>query len=171
MEVWDVGAGLSARSLLGSSPAPSANVFVAARPAGRGGFMARAALGGSVGGDSIPAGSVAFDLAAVQLSACAPSLGMGSLGLRACVSGELGYLVARGRGDRFSGDSQAVPWATGGATGELSWPEESPLRITVAGGPRAALLRHRFYFAPDTTVYRMSLIGGELGASVSLEMP
>jgi hypothetical protein len=171
VSIWDVEAGLSTHAALGAFPSPATSVLVALFPDGREGLAVRAGATGAVGHASSADASASTDLLVARVDACAPYLFQLPIGLRSCLGAELGALFVRGHGAGIVGESALVPSLSARASAELSVPLGPQVRGAIEGAARVALLRHRLYVAPDSTVYVPPLVGGEIGAFVSVELP
>ena len=166
---FHLGAGAAARAMLGSYPAPGSTLFAGWSPDGPEGWTARAGVAGAFGGGTTATTTFAFDMIALGAEACTPDLAGLDVMARPCASIEAGVLAARGHAPRAS-DAHVVPWVSGATKIDLTWPRATRVRGTLEGGARFAPWRHRYYVGPDSTLYVTPIVGGEVGAFVTVDL-
>ncbi len=107
-------------------------------------------------------GSATFVLTTGMLDLCPSRWATDRLSVAACLRGELGVLAGEGEGVTPP-RADAPAWAALGALvrGELL--VVSPVSLAVTGGPRTPLVRTRYIFQPDITVYEPPGIAGFAG--------
>jgi hypothetical protein len=84
-----------------------------------------------------------------------------------CLHGEGGALDAQGLGVSPE-RSEVRPWIAVGLLGRVRVVAISPFFLELSGGALVPLQRDRFYFEPDSTVFRPPAITGLAGAAVGL---
>jgi hypothetical protein len=93
----------------------------------------------------------------------------GSFRLAPCLRLEGGALAASGLGVT-PGRSAVRPWLAVGALGSARYVPRSWLFVEISGGLHVPLVRDRFYFEPDTAVFRApaaaGFVGGALGFAI-----
>ena len=127
-----------------------------------------AGLGGLPTTQSTSAGSARLTWATLRIRSCAVrwSPARGAM-LRGCALADIGRIRGKGQ-DTSNPDEPTLLWV---ATGTAARVELAlPGRSWVAAGPNLVfpLRRHRFYFTPDITAYRLpvAILGAELSAGV-----
>jgi hypothetical protein len=103
-------------------------------------------------------GTAAFVLTMGTLDLCPSRWTVEPLSATACLRGELGVLHGQGR-DVTPPKEQSPLWMAvdGLVRGELAL--FGPLSIAMTAGLRVPLVRTRYFFRPDTTVFRPPAIG------------
>jgi hypothetical protein len=113
-------------------------------------FAGRGSLGS-------PAGSASLWFAGGRLELCPLRFGGTTLVVRLCAGGELGAVHAQGEVP-FGPRAFIVPWVSAEATMRIQWFATKAFFVELGGGPVLPLDRTRYYFEPDTTVYRSPVV-------------
>jgi hypothetical protein len=115
-------------------------------------------------------GSATFSLTMGTLDLCPSRLTKGDLAVVACARGELGIL--HGQGSAIApAREQAPPWLAIDGVVRAEIALVGPLFLEVEGGARAPLLRTRYVFQPDITVWRPTALGWIAAAGAALRFP
>jgi hypothetical protein len=131
----------------------------------RGGY-----LHGDSGDDAATGGSARFVLNAGTLDVCARlPFGRGFEGLP-CFHAEGGSLAATGL-DITPAENATRPWVGLGALAAIRYHPFSPVFAELSTVLRLPLVRDRFYFEPDTTVFRPPALSIMGGAFVGVTIP
>jgi hypothetical protein len=131
----------------------------------RGGY-----LHGDSGDDTATGGSARFVLNSGTLDVCARlPFGRGFEGLP-CFHAEGGSLAATGL-DITPAENATRPWASLGALAAIRYHPFSPVFAELSMVLRLPLVRDRFYFEPDTTVFRPPALSIMGGAFVGVTIP
>jgi hypothetical protein len=69
-------------------------------------------------------------------------------------------------GDVPAPETRVRPWFAAGALARAEWSFLAPLFVDAELGLRARVTDDRFYFAPDTTVYRVPVFASTEGVGV-----
>jgi len=173
----EAGAQVGAGSMLGPDMAPVVLPFVGVgfeRPP-RGGvdLAARVRLGFVRGAQSITtsAGDASFRVMAAQLDVCPIRFGLATgLALRACSTGQLGAVQASGA-RVADAQTDVRAWLLVGVLGRVEWEVIHHLLLEAQGGVVVAATRHRYFVDPDTTLYRMPIVGGIFSGGLAIRFP
>ncbi len=128
----------------------------------RGGF-----LHADSGQDKATGGDVRFELDEGTLDLCASFPVTSALRLLPCAHTEAGSLAATGS-NITPARSASRPWAGLGAAGAVRYRLFSPVFLELSLGVRFPLVRDRFFFEPDTTVFRPPLAAAFGAASLGV---
>jgi hypothetical protein len=116
---------------------------------------------------SVPNGTAAFTWTVGRLDACPVARVLHRLRLTACLRIEAGTLEVAG-GDIIAPQTKLRLWLATGALARGEWTFLEPLFVNIEAGGNIRATNDRFLFLPDTTVYRVPLVGvsaaGGLGA-------
>jgi hypothetical protein len=154
--------GLAAQGTLGPAPRIMPGVALIAHIAWRGAglwtplFQVRVAR--SWLGTERAAGRADFELDAAHAAACVIGLRGEALAARACASGAIGSLRARGS-DTYDPKAHARLWLSAGAELLLTAELIGPLEAQAGAGASVPFYRHRFAFAP-AVFHRVAPIAG-----------
>ena len=105
------------------------------------------------GTDTATGGDARFVLNAGTLDLCASLPATRWMRLLPCLHSEGGALGAAGSNIKPA-RSETTPWVGLGAVGAVRYLVLSPLFVEVSVGVRFPLVRDRFFFEPDTTIFR-----------------
>jgi hypothetical protein len=128
------------------------------------GFVAKSEVWGPASGPSAGTGSalrveVGADLLVVggRLEICPLRLGGESFVVRPCVGGEIGQVWGRGQ---IAVQPRRVTelWGAAEGTLRLSWFATPHFFVEASGGPVFPIVRTRYYFQPDETLYTVPVV-------------
>jgi hypothetical protein len=119
------------------------------------------------GDDGATGGDARFVLNAGTLDLCASVPVGGRIRLLPCLHAEAGALSATGSNIQPA-LSDTRPWAGLGALGAVRYLVLSPLFVELSLGVRFPLVRDRFFFEPDTTVFRPPVAAGFAGGCLGI---
>ena len=119
----------------------------------------------TTGALSIAGGEALFTWTVGRLDACPLGLGSGAVRFAACARLEAGALEVNGRGDRGA-QQQRVPWVAAGPAARGEWSPFAGAFVDAEVAPLLRAYQDRFFFFPDTTVYRVPALG--LGAAIGI---
>ena len=122
------------------------------------------------GDDAAMGGSASFVLNAGTLDLCARLPAVPRLDLSPCFRVEGGVLSSMGV-DIIPARSDARPWIALGAVGAVRYRVVWRLFAEVLAGIQVPLVRDRYFFEPDTTVFRPPPLAPLGSASVGLTIP
>lgn len=105
------------------------------------------------GSDAAIGGDARFVLNAGTLDLCASFPATRSMRLLPCLHSEGGALGAAGSNIKPA-RSETTPWVGLGAVGAVRYLVFSPVFVELSFGVRFPLVRDRFFFEPDTTIFR-----------------
>jgi len=111
-------------------------------------------LSGFVGESSLGGGSESASLwfAGGRLEVCPLRFGSPNVVLRPCAGAEFGRVHAQGQ-TSISPRTAVEFWASGETTLRLQWLATKSLFAELGGGPEFFIVRTRYYFQPDRTLY------------------
>ncbi len=119
------------------------------------------------GDAAVTGGSVQLGRTDATLDGCPFRWSPGPLRLTPCLHVEAGAVNASGLG--VTPDRSALrPWVGAGLLGSVRYVATRRFFVEVSGGVRAALVRDRFFFEPDSavTVFQAPVVSGFAGAAV-----
>ncbi len=119
------------------------------------------------GEDGATGGDARFVLNAGTLDLCASFPVARSIDLLPCVHAEGGGLSAAGSNIQPA-RSDTRPWVGLGALGAVRYVVVSPVFVELSLGVRFPLVRDRFFFEPDTTVFQVPAIAGFAGGCLGV---
>jgi hypothetical protein len=119
------------------------------------------------GQDAATGGDARFVRNAGTLDLCASVPVGGAVRLLPCVHAEGGAMSATGSNIQPA-LSDTRPWVGLGALGAVRYLVLSPLFVELSLGVRFPLVRDRFFFEPDTTVFRPPVAAGFAGGSLGI---
>jgi hypothetical protein len=117
------------------------------------------------GEDAATGGDARFVLNAGTLDLCASFPVTQAMRLLPCLHAEGGTLLAAGS-DIQPARSDTRPWVGLGAIGAVRYVVRSPVFVELSFGVRLPLVRDRFFFEPDTTVFRPPVAAGFAGGCI-----
>ena len=113
--------------------------------------------------------TASFVWTAALVDACPLAVRRGAFALMPCLRGELGAL--EGEGERIAPARDATRlWAAVTTLARASWTFYGPLSLELGAGARWPLYRTRFFFQPDTTIYRTPAVGLTVGGGLGLRI-
>jgi hypothetical protein len=116
-------------------------------------------------------GSARFTLTAARLEACPVRLHIeAAADVIPCAGVQIGVLDASAEGI-VNARTTARFWGSADLLARLQWAPMRWLLAELQGGGSLNLLRHDFYFAPNTSVYTIPALGGFVGAGAGLRFP
>jgi hypothetical protein len=124
------------------------------------------------GRTNVTGGAIQLVHAVGALDACPVHWTAGSFTASPCLYLEGGAVAASG--DGVTPEASATrPWLALGAVGNLRYTLVHGLFLELRGGPRAPLVRDRFYFASDSsvTLFRAPPISGFAGGTAGVTFP
>ena len=127
------------------------------------GFAGKSELG-SLGG------SASLRFFGGRLELCPLRLGYTSLTVHACAGGELAAVDARGH-IAIEPKSVTKLWASAEATLRLQWFATRSFFAELGGGPVLPIVRTRYYFEPDRTLYIVPDVTARLALGCGLLFP
>jgi hypothetical protein len=122
------------------------------------------------GDDAAPGGGARFVLNAGTLDLCARLPLTGRLEVLPCFRTEGGSLAATGL-DIFPARSDTRPWIALGALGTARYRAVSVVFAEVSAGLLLPLVRDRYYFEPDTTVFHPPPLAAFASAGLGVTIP
>jgi hypothetical protein len=117
------------------------------------------------GEDAATGGDARFVLNAGTLDLCASFPVTRAVSLLPCLHAEGGTLLAAGS-DIQPARSDTRPWLGLGAVGAVRYLVRSPVFVELSFGVRLPLVRDRFFFEPDTTVFQPPVAAGFAGGCI-----
>jgi hypothetical protein len=147
------------RGAIGPGPRPSVEAGVEIGASG--GVLAPSLLLGGLVANGSPAvnasengagGSASLWLVSGRIEVCPLRLAGASFVVRPCAGAELGALRAEGQAS-FTPHTDTEPWVAAEATLRAQWFPTSWWFVELSGGPVVPLVRTRYYFVPDQTLY------------------
>jgi hypothetical protein len=114
---------------------------------------------------SAPGGTAAFTWTVGRLDACPFARGSHGLRVRACARVESGALEVAG-GDIVAAQTKTRFWLATGALARGQWTFFEPLFLNVEAGANVRATSDRFFYLPNTTVYRVSWVGASAAAGL-----
>jgi hypothetical protein len=115
-------------------------------------------------------GSATFRWTAGALEGCSFQWSAGSFRASPCVRFEAGTLEGEGS-DIVPAKAKRRTWLALGAVGQAEWTFLEPLTLDFGAGLVVPLIRDRFFFQPDTTLYRPPAVGGLVRAGLGVRFP
>ena len=115
-------------------------------------------------------GSASLRFFGGRLELCPLRLGDASLSVEACAGGELGAVDARGH-IAVQPKSVTKLWASAEATLRLQWFATRSFFAELGGGPVLPLVRTRYFFEPDRTLYVVPDVTARLALGCGLLFP
>ncbi len=173
----EAGAHVGGASMIGPQLAPVAAPFLGVgfeRPLRPGVELApRVRLGFVRGSQSITtsSGGAAFRVTAGQLDLCPVRFGLSkAVALRACALGQVGAVQASGNSVPDA-QTDARAWLLMGVLARVEWEVLHRFLLEAQGGVVVAAARHRYFVDPDTTLYRMPIVGGIFSGGLAIRFP
>jgi hypothetical protein len=171
-EGWHLALGAGVQATWGGSPdvMPGLPAFVdlahstgsAWSPSLRAGF-----LYAHSGDQPVAGGGVRMVQTVATLDLCPLRWTAWNLRIAPCVHGEGGAADVSGVGVSPA-RSETRPWLAAGVLGRVRYVAISPFFIEIYGGADVTLQRDRFFFEPDSTVFRAPLVSGYATGALGL---
>ncbi len=120
--------------------------------------------------EQVSPGAAVFRWTAGTLEACPLAWSRSGFRVSPCLRLEAGVLEGRGEGVTPP-RSRSRTWVALGATGRAEWSFLPPAFLDVGGGFVLPLTRDRFYFQPDTTIYKPPALGWIARAGLGVRFP
>jgi hypothetical protein len=175
---WTLGAGAHTAVHGGLAPDPtiSLSAFIQLRSPGGSGlwrptFRAGAARGWSDANGVRGSSGASFGWTVGTIEVCPARWSpLASIDVSPCLRAEAGVLEGEGR-DIEPARSEKRTWLGADLSGRLTVRVAGPLFAELEGGARSPLLRTRYYFQPDTTVFRPPMVAAFAGAGIGVSLP
>jgi hypothetical protein len=153
--------GVAPNALLAGSPYLGwrGRVSGALEPSGRASFVRAGGVSGIAGGEA------AFTWTVGRFDACPVALHWESIGATACARLEGGALEVAGR-DVAAPQTRTRAWFAAGPLARAEWSLLKPLYVDAELGALFRATDDRFFFLPDTTVYRVPVVGLTVAAGL-----
>jgi hypothetical protein len=135
--------------------------------AGHVGFSVVRARSGTV---DLPGGSASFTWTVGHVDGCAAFLPGAAARLFACARIEVGELEAEGV-SVAAPQTPSRAWFAAGPLFRTEWSVASPLFVDLDFAAMVRAVSFRFYFLPDTTAYRVPVLGLYGSAGVGVYFP
>jgi hypothetical protein len=137
----------------------------------RGGLLAPSVRASTFAGDSHldgGVGSAALWFVGGRVEICPYRFGNEHVALRACAGGELGGVHAQGQ---VASNPRTVTelWASAEATLRVQWFATNSWFIELSGGPEFPIVRTRYYFEPDRTLYVVPALTARAAVGLGLQ--
>lgn len=116
-------------------------------------------------------GGASFRVTAGQIDLCPVGLRLSrTLAIRPCPTAQIGAVEASGSG---VADAQVDvrAWLLVGVLARVEWEVIRHWVVEAQGGALVAAVRHRYYVDPDTTLYRMPIVGGIVSGGLAIRLP
>jgi hypothetical protein len=145
-------------------------VFVEVAGPNRGGFAPALRVGfdrSSSGAIDVQGPTATFTWTSGLVEGCPLRWTYETLKVEPCLRAEAGVLTGAGANIVAARDVTR-PWVAVGAVGRAEWFFLSPLFLDVEAGLRFPLVRTRYFFDPDTTIYRPPPAGWVAGIGLGV---
>jgi hypothetical protein len=160
----------------GLGPGPRASVEAGAEIGGSGGLLAPSLRLGVLVANGSPdvnasasgaGGSASLWLVSGRVEICPLRFAGAGFVVRPCIGAELGGLVAEGQA-ALAPHSATEPWVAAEANLCGQWLPASSWFVEMCGGPLAPLVRPRYYFVPDQTLYSVPGLTAQVAIGAGL---